>query len=262
MTDETRLEAAHRGGHEDGAHGVQALNGQSSPAEILMALEDAVSDSAEECKGAFWKGVLAAAARGMVFLFSDKQAEESAFVIARAYGVAQSLFPSLLDGLSAEELEGIQGAARLAHGRMPMAELIDFEQAAEEYAEGEESLRGAFLEGAQEGLRRFWGFFFVDGHPGRPEHVGRRIYAVAKSYFEQLIDGMSLEKMGAAFGEGNSKAARARWSWRVRSMVNRVVAAAGGVAHARFQKREETCRKYAAAARRTRNRAKKKVANV
>lgn len=67
MNDETRLEAAHRGGHEDGAHGVQALNGQSSPAEVLMALEEAGQSEQEECKEAFWKGVLAAASRGMVF---------------------------------------------------------------------------------------------------------------------------------------------------------------------------------------------------
>lgn len=184
-------------------------------------------------------------------------------MMARGYGVAQSFFPSLLAGLAVEDLEGLREAAAMAPGRMPMRDLIDFVDAAEEYAPGDEVVQEAFLRGATEGLRRVWGYFFADGKPGQPVYVGRRIYAVAKSYFEQLIGGMSLEKMGEAFGEENSKAARARWSWRVRSLVNRVVQGAGGVAHARFQKREATCRKYAEAARRTRNRAAKtRAANV
>lgn len=266
MTDEERLQAAAGGGHQEGAHGLQALNGASSPLEILLATErDPETEAAErrECREeAFRRGRLVGSSRLMSYLFADGRPDDASLVMAREYDYAQRVVPSLLDGVTVEEMTDLRRLRGSMSGEMPMGQLIDFRAEARDWAKGERWQREArefFLAGAMEGQRGLMRYFFADGKPGEPVYAGRRTYSAAKGFYEDLIGGMSLEKMGEAFDEENPRGARARWSWRIRSFVNRALEESGAVAHLRFQKSAKTRAKYAAAAARTRNRARGRV---
>lgn len=108
----------------------------------------------------------------------------------------------------------------------------------------------------KETMERLMLFFFADGKPERLELPMRRVYAVAKAFFPELIDGMSLDALGEVFDEDKPERARARWSARLKVMVNKPIEEAGGVAHSKYQKAESASAKYSAAQMGNRNRVK------
>jgi hypothetical protein len=92
-------------------------------------------------------------------------------------------------------------------------------------------------------------FFFHDGPA--PQVAVRRVFMVAKAFYEALVLGMSLEQLGRMFGQ-----TRATWSWRGRKKLNAFLAARGVQAvQAPYQKSAGTVEKLAIAARGNRNRA-------
>jgi hypothetical protein len=92
-------------------------------------------------------------------------------------------------------------------------------------------------------------FFFRDGPA--PETTVRRVFMVAKAYFEPLVLRMSLQHLGKLFGQ-----TRATWSWRGKNKLNGFLAARGITAvKAPYQKSDEVCVKYSVAAQGNRNRA-------
>jgi hypothetical protein len=92
-------------------------------------------------------------------------------------------------------------------------------------------------------------FFFRDGPA--PEEVARRVFMVAKAYYEPLVLRMSLQQIGRMFGQ-----TRATWSWRGKAKLNGFLSARGVTAvKAPYQKSDEVCVKYAVAATGNRNRA-------
>jgi hypothetical protein len=107
-------------------------------------------------------------------------------------------------------------------------------------------------------MRKLMAFIFDDGKPENPEFAMRRLYAIAKAFYPDLIEGISLEALGKVFEEDNTEKGRQRWSARIRNIINKPIAEAGGVAHAKFQKSETTCRKYSEAQKGNQNRKKKK----
>lgn len=100
-----------------------------------------------------------------------------------------------------------------------------------------------------ETVQALLGFFFREGPS--PERVVRRVFMVAKAYYEPLLLRMSLQQLGRMFGE-----TRATWSWRGKAKLNEFLALRGMQAvKAPYQKSDEVCVKYAAAALGNRNRA-------
>lgn len=92
-------------------------------------------------------------------------------------------------------------------------------------------------------------FFFRDG--SAPERAVRRVFMVAKAYYEPLVLRMSLQQLGTMFGQ-----TRATWSWRGKAKLNEFLALRGiSAVKAPYQKSAEVCVKYAAAATGNRNRA-------
>jgi len=91
--------------------------------------------------------------------------------------------------------------------------------------------------------RRLMGFFFADGpHPAK---VVRRVYACAKAFNPELCAHMTCQELATLLGE-----TRAAVSWRIKAVVNHFCEARGVKAlRASFQRSDESCAKYAAAAR-------------
>jgi hypothetical protein len=99
-----------------------------------------------------------------------------------------------------------------------------------------------------QGIAGFLRFFFLTGPA--PAKVVRRIYCVAKGVTPHHVLNMTLEQLGAIFGE-----VRATWSWRVKRVMNRFLKLCGARAiKLSFQKSDEACAKYAAAQLGNRNR--------
>lgn len=223
MSDEVRLEAAHRGGHEDGTHGIQALHGRS-PLEELMEMEEGDSRDRDQVR-------VEAMRRFLLFLFADGRPRELGYATRRLYAVARGYYPQVLQGMTAGQLQEV----------MSGGEGMNHAEALRGVLEGDE------FEERDATVGRLMFFVFVDGRPGEPWFAMRRVYALAKSFAPEVLEGMSLEAMGEVFGEKGEKAARARWSARIRVIVSDRVEQAGGVAHLKFQKSQSTRRKYAAA---------------
>jgi hypothetical protein len=241
MSDEDRMGAAHRGGRMDPTHGIQALHCQS-PLDLMMASEEVVYTEDEmRVEGM---------RRFVIFLFGDGRPEELCFATRRLYSVARVFFPQVLEGVSLLTMEAIfAGAdddARVVRGGS-VADLL-----------GDHGESGRAVQVRTETVGRLMQFLFSDAKPSRPELPMRRVYALAKGYFPELLGGMSLHELGDVFGEGNSGGHRARWSWRIKKLIVLPVEEAGGVAHLKYQKKESTCRKYAAAQQGNQNRKKKK----
>ena len=76
----------------------------------------------------------------------------------------------------------------------------------------------------------------------RPEPVAKHAGAIAMALYPSLLVRATCAEHAALFAE-----VRAAVSWRVREVFNRRVEAAGGVAHAAFQKSASVVRKYKAA---------------
>lgn len=233
MTDEERVGAAHRGGDEEAAHGIQALV-QQTPLDELIAREEADREEDDDVR-------LETMRRLMLFIFCDGKPEDLRFARLRLYSVVREFYPQVLEGVT----------------RKMMREI--FEVAGEASMDARDGvglvLKGDRPEVRDELLGKLLWFFFYKGKPERAELVMRRVYALAKSFYPKAIHGMSLEELGTVvFREGKPSAARARWSWRIKKMINEFIEASGGVAHAHFQKSSSTCRKYRAAAMGNNNR--------
>lgn len=98
-------------------------------------------------------------------------------------------------------------------------------------------------------VRALLNFFFLDGP--QPERTVRRVFMVAKAYYEHLVLRMSLDQLARMFGQ-----VRATWSWRGKAKLNAFLVRRGATAvKAPYQKSAEVCVKYAAAAQGNLNRA-------
>jgi len=274
MTDGERLEAAHRGGHEDPAHGIAALNGELDPsqwAELADEIEQglplhlvaglAPEDLAEmeaRARLPFWRGALAGQSRVMAYCFADEWPSQPEWATCRLYAIAREFFPSMLEGVPAETLGEVftperKPAPVVFRGYMALDALLDFSAEAEDYAPGDE--RSVYREGAVEGVRRVLRWL-LDA-PEEPIKATRRLYITAKAYYQHLINRMSLRRLAQVFEE-SERGARARWGWRCRNTVNDYIEArTGRPVQLHFQKGSEARAKYAAAARKTCNRREK-----
>ena len=87
----------------------------------------------------------------------------------------------------------------------------------------------------------------------------RRWYSLAKLLDEDLLGGVTLEQMGEVFGEGNPKAARARWSERNKVVLR--ILAGSAVMKARYQKSVSSCERMSQAQMGNRNRVKGESGN-
>ncbi|HWA28093.1 MAG TPA: hypothetical protein VG734_20750 [Lacunisphaera sp.] len=125
---------------------------------------------------------------------------------------------------------------------VPAAALIDYQAASPDELLGQFQARQAAVVALLE-------FFFRDG--AAPEQAVKRVFMVAKAYFEPLVLRMSLQKLGGMFGQ-----TRATWSWRGKNKLNGFLAARGiSAVKAPYQKSDDVCVKYALAAAGNRNRA-------
>lgn len=220
MSDEVRVGCAHRGGSADGTHGIQALNGEMTPAELAMVREEIAAGGVEA--GMSYNEVRAEIMSALIgWFFADESPEKPELVGVRIYAVARAFFPSLLLGAGVELSMPVCGARG--------ASLQDLEQR-------------IFEEGSQRDARvatveKLMQHFFEDRKPENPVVVTRRVYGVVKSFMPELINGASLETLGVWFGEGEDvRRHRARWSYRIKVWVNKAIDENGGVAHAKFQK--------------------------
>jgi hypothetical protein len=151
---------------------------------------------------------------------------------------------------------------------MPLGELLEFAAEARElYADWEE--QESYAGGAMRGLEGKVQWYFDGVDPREWVEPARRVYAEAKFFDEEKLrpdkhppgverrgrpEPMDLTDLAKAFGEQNLRAARSRWSWRIRKAVNEPMTLAGLVARAPFQKSAAACRSYAASARGNQNR--------
>lgn len=237
MTDEIRMGAAHRGGHQDESHGIQALNSARSPLEELMAAEEGGRPERDEVRVEGMRSFLS-------YLFSDGQPRVLKYATRRLYAVARGYYPELLTGVTMEVMEGIfapDEAAGAVRWQEPLRSVLE----------------GDYLDVRDETVGRLMFFIFLDEKPSEPWFAMRRVYSLAKSFVPEALDGMSLEMMGEVFGEKGEKSARQRWSARIKAIVVKTVKDAGGVAHTKFSKSRTTCLKYSEAQRGNQNRKKK-----
>jgi hypothetical protein len=236
MSDEVRIGAAHRGGHEDGTHGIQALHGMT-PLDEVIAMEEAGRSEREEVR-------VEAMRRFMLYLFADERPGKVWFATRRLFAVARGFYPQLLLGMSAEELQPVFAGENGECGVNRRESLAGI-------------LEGDLVDVRDETVGLVMGFLFTVRGRGGVKVVMQRLYCLAKAFFPETIKGMSLERLGEVFGEPGRRGARARWSARVKKVVSEFIEAAGGVGHLKYQKSESTCRKYAAAQAGNQNRRKK-----
>jgi hypothetical protein len=99
-----------------------------------------------------------------------------------------------------------------------------------------------------EAMRDLMSYFFAEGP--HPEAVLKRVFAVAKAIFPQLVFNMSCEEIGLLFGE-----TKAAVSYRIKLLVNRPIAALfGHKVQLPWQKSSSACAIYAARAKGNQNR--------
>lgn len=104
-----------------------------------------------------------------------------------------------------------------------------------------------------EAMRDLMGYFFADGP--HPAAVLKRVFAVAKAIFPELVLNMSCEEIGLLFGE-----TKAAVSYRIKLLVNRPIAALfGHGVQLPWQKSSIACAKYREQALGNTNRRKKKT---
>ena len=85
----------------------------------------------------------------------------------------------------------------------------------------------------------------------------KKLYGVAKMFFPERIDGMSLHALGAMFEpDKNAERGRARWSARLKTWFFDKISAQGFVAHATFQKSAASSEAYRQAQMGNNNRVK------
>ena len=116
--------------------------------------------------------------------------------------------------------------------RTPIDEMISREdgEAADEYL------------ARVEAMRDLMGYFFADGP--HPAAVLKRVFAVAKAIFPELVLNMSCEEIGLLFGE-----TKAAVSYRIKLLVNKPIAALfGHDVQLPWQKSASACAKYRAQA--------------
>jgi hypothetical protein len=100
-----------------------------------------------------------------------------------------------------------------------------------------------------EAVGQLLNYFFLEG--AQPEIAVKRVFMVAKAYYEPLVLGMSLHRLAKMFGQ-----VRATWSIRSKKKLNGFLALRGvGAVKAPYQKTDAVCVKYAEAATGNRNRA-------
>ena len=235
MSDEIRVGAAQRGGHQDTTNGFQSLH-EKSPLENLIAMEDAEDRDRDQ--------VRVEAMRSFVsYLFSDRQPQNLRFATRRLYAVAREYYPAVLKGATMDCMREIFRIAESETG-------LRYDESLRTVLEGDE------FDVRDETIGRLIYFLFVDEKAGEPWFAMRKLYCLAKAFVPEAIDGMSLEKLGSVFGEDGERSARARWSARVKVYLESKIQKAGGVAHFKYQKSKSPCRKYAAAQQGNQNRKK------
>lgn len=236
MSDEIRLMAAHRGGHEDPSNGFQALHGMSPLEHLMMAEEEGDRDRDHvrfESMRCF-----------LMYLFCDEGPDNLRYATRRLYAVARGYYPQVLKGVTAREMQEIfrvDESEDEVHWQEPLRSVLE----------------GDKFDVRDETVGRLMFFIFVDEKAAIPFFAMRRVYALAKCFAPEALKGMSLEKMGEVFGEENQAKARQRWGARVKAIVGKTVEKAGGVAHFKYQKTRTASLKYAAAQMGNRNRRKK-----
>jgi hypothetical protein len=237
MSDEVRVMAAHLGGHEDPSHGIQALHGRS-PLEELMDLEEGGPVDVDQLR-------VEAMRRFLLYLFSDGKPRELRYATRRLYAVARGYYPQTLRGITMVEMREIfrPGPGEEVAWREPLRSVLEGDQ----------------FDVRDETVGRLMFFLFVDERAGVPWYAMRRLYALAKAFAPEALEGMSLEAMGEVFGEKGARSARARWSARIRVIISDTIEKAGGVAHLKYQKSLSAREKYAAAQMGNQNRKKKEI---
>lgn len=236
MSDEVRLMAAHLGGAEDTTNGFQSLHGRS-PLEELIEMEEGESRDRDQVR-------VEAMRRFLGYLFSDGDPMNLRYATRRLYSVARGYYPQTLKGITMREMQEIFRIDE-SEGEVCWQEPL------------RSVLEGDRFDVRDETIGRLIFFLFVDERAAEPWFAMRRVYALAKAFVPEALRGMSMEKMGTVFGEEGQRSARARWSARIKVMINDPISQGGAVAHLKFQKSRSTCRKYAAAQMGNQNRKKK-----
>jgi len=128
----------------------------------------------------------------------------------------------------------------------------------EQLMEGEEGETMTKDQRRVQTMSKLMHYFFEDGQPQNPMMAMRRVYSLAKSFFPEVIQGMSLHQLAVIFEEDNLKSARARWHARIDKTVIKKIESGGAVAHAKFQKSATASRTYSEAQKGNQNRKNKK----
>jgi hypothetical protein len=247
----------------------------ADPASVLMAAEDEAEQPAPPDRGDV-------ASLLMGHLFGDGPHMEH--VCVRFYQLAEAMVPDLLHGLPRMErvmlvsrddlaqawrISALLRGTRIRRRKPATHQRVIREVLSSAWARHRELLMSRDVpesaltgyrvasphemlvqfQARQEAVQALMKFFLLDGP--QPERALRRVFMVAKAYFEPLVLGMSLEMLGRMFGQ-----TRATLSWRGKAKLNDFLAARGAVAvKAPYQKSDAVCVKYAAAATGNRNRA-------
>lgn len=207
------------------------------PDEMVMAMEEAVSlrdDDGMQALIEVFRQVLC-------FVFYDDRCRRRLgwdYAAAAIEVLYKEFVPSLWYGLPVDESARRQGVGLVSGAGGGVHELL---------RRADAEVLARVLERVAVGLEgRLWLL-----------ELTRRWYSLAKLLDEDLLGGVTLAELGEIFGEGNPKAARARWSER-NQVVLRILAG-GAVMRARYQKSGESCERMRAAQMGNKNRKAEKL---
>lgn len=231
------------------------------PDEAVMALEDEELDAGQEGMTWLLETIL-------VFLLADFQPERPGLVAARGAFLFRKVLPGMLGRAGTRPVEELVGVMESGVGGMTCSFALG---EVWERIEGSPRLR--------ERVRLMMGHLYPGSGPGWLMQGTRRVYVMARCFNPGLVsrretglrglsrDGrrvlpeveMSWEEMARAFGEGNLKAARARWSALAKRVVVVPIEASGQVVQLQFGRSAATREKYREGARGNSNRRGKRL---
>lgn len=220
------------------------------PDEALMAREDREGDGEGAVRGGALEGLAWLLESLLVYLLADGEPGRPVLAAGRAAFLFRKVFPGMVGRATGRPVEEM-GAAVMGSG------VGSFEL-------GEVWER---IEGSAATRERVWRLvehLYPGSGPGWLMQGTRRVYVMARSFNPWLVSRaeagvrglskdekrvrpeveMSWEEMARAFGEGNLKAARARWSALAKRVVVLPIEAAGMECQLQFGKSHETRERY------------------